>query len=264
MFRAEIAGGQPTSWPIAKSAVAFPSITRSIHKGNNSAGRVPLQPVVHEQERHPLLSRGARSARACDVARLGIRILHLRVGRERLHGLLVRRGRARSSARQTRKSAVTESGIAICCAQFRHLRPGVVHVRHAVAAQAARNSRAPEIRDCGSPRRSGIPAAARPETDPGGREIRPTRAKLRWPKAPNSKISSAVLSRCGQQRAQEHLLQHVRVQERFVLRARLRPVARVRGEDLAGDLLRHFEGEAEIPRAPARTACSQNSSVGNW
>src|ERR1035437_3874312 len=50
------------------------------------------------------------------------------------------------------------------------------------------------------------------------------------------------------ERAQEHLLKNARVQERFILPARLRAVPRVRREHLAGNLLRHFEGEAEVLR----------------
>ena len=52
-----------------------------------------------------------------------------------------------------------------------------------------------------------------------------------------------------QQRAHEHLLENVRVQERFVLAPRLRAVARVNRKHFARDLFRHFEGEAEVLRS---------------
>src|ERR1019366_1198186 len=54
-----------------------------------------------------------------------------------------------------------------------------------------------------------------------------------------------------QERAHEHLLENVRVQESLILAARLRAVPRVRGEHLAGNLFRHFEGEAEVVRSLA-------------
>src|ERR1019366_10505859 len=49
-----------------------------------------------------------------------------------------------------------------------------------------------------------------------------------------------------QERAREHRLENARVQKRGVLPARLRTVPRVRGEHFAGNLFRHFEGEAEV------------------
>ena len=130
-------------------------------------------------------------------------------------------------------------------AQLGHLRPGVVDVGDAVSAETGEIILLQEVGIAdldgitelrGQLREEGIEAVEEfPRTGEG--------APAEGAEFEDEERGLFLVREEG---ADEHLPEHVRVEEGFILAAGLRAVARVDGVDLAGDLLRDFEGEAEV------------------
>ena len=108
-----------------------------------------------------------------------------------------------------------------------------------------RNNPSRGTRDCGSPRRSGTRAAARPGTGPGGRGTR-RGGETALPEGAEFENQQGRLARgTAAAGAETFRCERAGIEERLVLLAALRAVARVRRKHFAGDLFRHFEGETE-------------------
>src|SRR5207247_9135760 len=105
------------------------------HNRHNSRGRVALQAIVDVD-----VCRPAAFARPVDQlpqrgARLRVWILYIPIGGEQLDSLLVRSAalEQRTADYKIRSERFRNGEL---LAQFRHARPGLEDVRHAVAAQA--------------------------------------------------------------------------------------------------------------------------------
>src|SRR5579871_488279 len=205
--------------------------------------RVALQPVVYEQKQHTLVLAGAANQHAHGFACFRKRVLHLAIRRKECYGILVIAPPPQQGPRH-QEIGGHRIGNRHLVPQFRHLRPGVIHVGDAVAAQTRevvlfQEFRVADLDRVTKLRRQG--GEERVETIEKFRQL----GKAAPAKRSEFEDQQRRLGAIRKQRAEKHLLQHVVIEEGFIRFAALRPVARMRRKYLAGDLFGNFEGETK-------------------
>src|SRR5258708_7299422 len=226
--------------------------TRPVHNRHDRRGRVALPAIVYVDVCRPAAFARPVDQRLQRRARLRVWILYLSVGGEQLDSLLV--GSAapeqRAADHKVRSERFRNSELP---AQLRHARPGVEHVRHAVAAQAGEVLALEELRV------ANFHGVAK-----GSGKLRQERIEQRHKMAT---IGNDVLGECVEfenqrrdflvvrfERPQERLAQQSEVQKGRVRHPALCAVPRVIGKQLARDLFGNLEGELKSRRRLAEQA----------